>query len=595
MLPARRLSFIALLCGLWVQLVFVPGQVQAKATDNYNIGLQAYQLKNYTGAFNAWKLGAFEGDAEAQYNLGVLYIEGKGAPRDPEKAHYWFLRAAGQQHPEAQYNLGHLYIEGLGVQADGQEGMSWWRMASDNGYSLAAYNLGRAYYAGLNGEVDLTKAKQWFEVAAQQGEPRSKEFLEVYAAQFSGSTASQEGLPAEKLALNRLGVKFDTQKLEIQRPKQLNEDLQPAEEIKKVDNTLQAQNTAPNSKQSKQVLVDSETSTQTNPIATAPQYVTTPRRLVKVYAAPRSSDLALMQLNPGTLLKALDSQKQHIRVQRPLGFPVWLKASSIDFGDQVFHQLLLPTSFYYAADSKPDGQFAIGETVSLLGQIGQWVKVLSPPSLSGWVGKSDIVAAKDQNVLSLRWQEQLERRFRTATFAPKILHASDDEHKAESIKSQADSTFNTVTVVDLSSSLKNATKEQSASSVIRTGDEAVSQIGSARLNDNAWLFNQSDDSMVIHLFTLKNAENAFSLASSKLFLGRSALYSTQIKNVTWYFLLQGPYPTQERAETAKAALPKQYSKGSKIRSLSTIAQSRCKKRSSLSRQQASELSIYCVN
>ncbi|MFN8922515.1 MAG: SEL1-like repeat protein [Sphingobacteriia bacterium] len=28
--------------------------------------------------------------------MGLLYQEGLGVPKDPEKAHYWFLRAAEQ-------------------------------------------------------------------------------------------------------------------------------------------------------------------------------------------------------------------------------------------------------------------------------------------------------------------------------------------------------------------------------------------------------------------------------------------------------------------------------------------------------------------
>ena len=46
---------------------------------------------------------------EAQYNTGVLYYHGHGTAADPEKALYWFQRAAGWGHRESQYNCGVLY------------------------------------------------------------------------------------------------------------------------------------------------------------------------------------------------------------------------------------------------------------------------------------------------------------------------------------------------------------------------------------------------------------------------------------------------------------------------------------------------------
>jgi TPR repeat protein len=36
-----------------------------------------------------WRLAA-QGDADAQFNLGLMYAEGRGVPQDYKKAHTWF-------------------------------------------------------------------------------------------------------------------------------------------------------------------------------------------------------------------------------------------------------------------------------------------------------------------------------------------------------------------------------------------------------------------------------------------------------------------------------------------------------------------------
>jgi uncharacterized protein len=48
---------------------------------------------------------ANQGDAEAQYRLGLRYFNGKGVRRNYTKAAVWFRKAAKQGHIHAQYQL----------------------------------------------------------------------------------------------------------------------------------------------------------------------------------------------------------------------------------------------------------------------------------------------------------------------------------------------------------------------------------------------------------------------------------------------------------------------------------------------------------
>ena len=61
---------------------------------------------------------AEQGDAAAQFRLGLMYSEGHGVPQHHAEAAKWYRLAADRRHPQAQYNLGLLYATGEGVAQD---------------------------------------------------------------------------------------------------------------------------------------------------------------------------------------------------------------------------------------------------------------------------------------------------------------------------------------------------------------------------------------------------------------------------------------------------------------------------------------------
>ena len=69
-------------------------------------GLAAAQKGDFATALRLWKPLAEQGDADAQYSLGVMYSEGDGVQHDYKTAVKWFTLAAEQGDDDAQYNLG---------------------------------------------------------------------------------------------------------------------------------------------------------------------------------------------------------------------------------------------------------------------------------------------------------------------------------------------------------------------------------------------------------------------------------------------------------------------------------------------------------
>ena len=80
-----------------------------------------------------FRKAAEQGDAEAQYNLGVCYDDGEGVVKDQFEAIMWYRKAADQRNDKAQYNLGVCYANGEGVAKNEVITYQWWLLASANG------------------------------------------------------------------------------------------------------------------------------------------------------------------------------------------------------------------------------------------------------------------------------------------------------------------------------------------------------------------------------------------------------------------------------------------------------------------------------
>jgi len=106
-------------------------------------GYQSYLKGDYTAAYDEWLPLAELGDAEAQFNLGVLYDEGAGVERNLATAADWYRKAAEQGFIDAQTNLGILYYHGLGVERDHEAAAHWFRLAADQGDAEAGEYLQR--------------------------------------------------------------------------------------------------------------------------------------------------------------------------------------------------------------------------------------------------------------------------------------------------------------------------------------------------------------------------------------------------------------------------------------------------------------------
>jgi uncharacterized protein len=164
-------AFVSLLGGM----VFFAAST-AHANDLQK-GIRATHQHDYAAAMAEFTPLAEQGEAEAQYQLGLLFLFGHGVPRDHAQANAWFRKAfagfskaAADGSAEAQDRLGGMYVTGNGVRQDYSQAAVWFGKSAAQGYAEAQYDLAIFMYAnGWGAPQDWSKAIAWYGKAAAQG------------------------------------------------------------------------------------------------------------------------------------------------------------------------------------------------------------------------------------------------------------------------------------------------------------------------------------------------------------------------------------------------------------------------------------------
>ncbi|MAZ02135.1 MAG: hypothetical protein CMN56_03260 [Sneathiella sp.] len=178
-------------------------------TRDFAAGEDLFEQGRFAEAVAIWEELARKGDAKAQYNLSVMYDQGRGVEPDSVTAHFWNKKARAANYPPAihnhaltllaakeeaaaislleksaennfapsQYTLGKMYSYGIGVKEDAARAFGYIRLAAEAGLPAAQYNLGKAYRDGYGTEADNVASVEWFEKSALQGHGRAQEKL----------------------------------------------------------------------------------------------------------------------------------------------------------------------------------------------------------------------------------------------------------------------------------------------------------------------------------------------------------------------------------------------------------------------------------
>ena len=155
-------------------------------------------------SFKAMVALANNGDAEAQYHVGMMHNNGIGTQQDPRQAFEWFQKSAASNDPLGAYKLG-CYYDGQGagiVTSDSNEALKYKLIAAKAGYALAQHDVAIHYARQENFE----EAVKWLKMASDQGDPEA--LYKLSGSYFEGKGAPKDlSLAYAYFKLSRLAPK----------------------------------------------------------------------------------------------------------------------------------------------------------------------------------------------------------------------------------------------------------------------------------------------------------------------------------------------------------------------------------------------------
>ena len=188
---------------------------KGNAQASFNLGI-LYEdglgvTQNNQSAIDHYETAAKAGSGKAQYHLGLLYSAGIKTPKDDAKANKWLTAAAAQgdkdaaalleqRHSGIKNNRDANFFNAENLHAAGQhkEAAIIWQQLSETGDARSRTKLAWMYEAGQGVPRDLNQAARLFKQSAEEGDAEAQYALAVMLqtgkGQTRNTTAAQEWL-----------------------------------------------------------------------------------------------------------------------------------------------------------------------------------------------------------------------------------------------------------------------------------------------------------------------------------------------------------------------------------------------------------------
>jgi hypothetical protein len=162
-----KLLLIFFMLGLFS--VYLPQKVLAEFSEAEKSSIQSFQL--YLSKAN-------QGDADAQFNLALLYLHGRGTPQDMKQAVYWLTKAAEQGFVNAKYSLGQMYKSGHEVPQDYIQAVYWYTKAAEQDHFFAKKNRDKVLEMMSQSQEDQKEKARQEAIARMERESLAREKAE---------------------------------------------------------------------------------------------------------------------------------------------------------------------------------------------------------------------------------------------------------------------------------------------------------------------------------------------------------------------------------------------------------------------------------
>lgn len=116
-------------------------------------------------------------DADTYYEIGIMYREGDGVPRDALHAIIHYKKAVELGHVGAEFALGQMYRAGEGVEPDIDVAVNHYLAAATQGHAEAQMLLGSIFDLGTGVPKNSVIAHVFYSMAVAQGRAGSADRL----------------------------------------------------------------------------------------------------------------------------------------------------------------------------------------------------------------------------------------------------------------------------------------------------------------------------------------------------------------------------------------------------------------------------------
>lgn len=173
--------------------------------------------KNYTEALKWLQVAADKGDDDSQYAIGSMYENGQGVTQDYGQAFLWYQKSADQGDEFGQFTVANMYFRGQGVTQDFSQALIWFQKSADQGYFYAESYIGYMYQNGKGVAQDYGQALARYQKAADHGDAMAQDGIGSMYENGQGvpqdtatavewyRKAAAQGQPDAQAALKRLG------------------------------------------------------------------------------------------------------------------------------------------------------------------------------------------------------------------------------------------------------------------------------------------------------------------------------------------------------------------------------------------------------
>jgi len=184
---------------------------------NYLLGHAYIKTKAYIQAARYFQIATDAGYAEADDDLGYLFVTGLGVVKDYQRAFDLFNKAAIGGSASGMGNLGSMYSNGFFVKEDDAKALYWYEKSIEAGNAFGLAQAAVMYFDGKGAPQDYNMAAGYFQQAADLGDGYSLKFLAIMYER--GLLGKPDPAKAAELRLKAAQVDPDSQDPNVPPPR----------------------------------------------------------------------------------------------------------------------------------------------------------------------------------------------------------------------------------------------------------------------------------------------------------------------------------------------------------------------------------------